>query len=49
MQKQVIDNVTKEIDAFDDIARRINSGELEGALQDVEKVAKQISMVDDPR
>ena len=49
MQQQVIDNVTKEMDAFDDIARRINSGDLAGALQDVEKVAKQISMVDDPR
>ena len=49
MSQQVIDNVTKEINAFDDIARRINSGDLAGALQDVEKVAKQISMVDDPR
>lgn len=49
MSQQVIDNVTKEINAFDDIAKRINSGDLAGALQDVDKVAKQISMVDDPR
>lgn len=46
---QILDNVTQNIDAFDDIAKRINSGDLVGALQDVEKVAKQISMVDDPR
>ena len=49
MSQQVIDNVTKEMDGFDEIARRINSGDLAGALQDVEKVAKQISIVDDPR
>ena len=49
MPQQLIDNVTKEMDAFDDIARRINSGDLAGALQDVEKQAKQLSMMDDPR
>jgi hypothetical protein len=49
MNPQILDNVTQNIDAFDDIAKRINSGDLAGALQDVEKVAKQISMVDDPR
>ena len=49
MQQQVVDNITKEINAFDDVAKRINSGDLAGALQDVEKLAKQISMVDDPR
>ena len=49
MQQQVIDNVTKEINAFDDIAKRINNGDLAGALQDVDKLAKQMSMVDDPR
>ena len=49
MPQQLIDNVTKEMDAFDDIAKRINSGDLAGALQDVEKQAKQLSMMDDPR
>lgn len=46
---QILDNVTQNIDAFDDIAKRINSGDLAGALKEVDKVAKQISMVDDPR
>ena len=46
---QIVENIGQQLDAFDDIAKRINSGDLAGALQDVEKVAKQISMVDDPR
>ena len=49
MDPQILDNVTANMDAFDEIAKRINSGDLAGALQDVEKVAKQISMVKDPR
>ena len=42
-------NITAEMNGFDEIAKQINSGDLVGALQKVEKVAKQISMVDDPR
>ena len=49
LNPQILDNVTQNIDAFDDIAKRINSGDLAGALKDVDKIAKQISMVDDPR
>ena len=49
LDPQILSNVTENIDAFDDIAKRINGGDLAGALQDVEKIAKQISMVDDPR
>jgi hypothetical protein len=46
---QIVENIGQQLDGFDEIAKRINSGDLVGALQDVEKVAKQISMVDDPR
>ena len=49
LNPQILDNVTQNIDAFDDIAKQINSGDLAGALKKVDKVAKQLSMVDDPR
>jgi hypothetical protein len=49
MQQEILSKIGEDIDAFDDIARRINSGDLAGALQDVEKQAKQLSMMDDPR
>ena len=42
-------NITANMDGFDEIAKQINSGDLVGALQKVEKTAKQISMVRDPR
>ena len=49
MAEQMRANITANMDAFDQIAKQINSGDLVGALEQVEKTAKQISMMDDPR
>ena len=47
--QQIVDNIGEQMDAFDDIAKQINGGDLAGALEKVEKIAKQVSIVDDPR
>ena len=49
MAEQMRANITAKMDGFDQIAKQINSGDLVGALAEVEKTAKQISMMDDPR
>ena len=36
-------------DAFDAVAEKMMNGNLEEALQDIDKIAKQIDMMDDPR
>lgn len=45
----VLANIDKNIDAFEDLARRIEAGEIEGVMEDVEKIAKQIAFIEDPR
>ena len=49
MDQQVAENLGKNLDAFDEIAEQINSGDLQGGLDKVMKVAKQIDMIEDPR
>lgn len=42
-------NIDKNLDAFKEIAEQINGGDLAGGLKKIEKLAAQVSMVDDPR
>jgi len=49
MAQGLIDNIGKEMDAFQQIKEMINRGEVDEALQLAEKVAKQIGEIDDPR
>ena len=49
MAGQVAENLQREMDAFDEVARQINGGDLAGALEKIEGLAKKINMVDDPR
>ena len=49
MAEQMRANITANMDGFDQIAKQINSGDLVGALAEVDEAGQQISMMDDPR
>ena len=42
------DAIQERLDAFDEIAKELNGGNLQGALDRIDKIAKQIEMLDDP-
>ena len=41
--------IAERADAFEAIAEKLNAGNLDEALQDIDKIAAQIDMMDDPR
>ena len=42
------DAIQERLDAFDEIAEQLNGGDLQGALNRIDKIAKQIELLDDP-